>query len=60
MKHIKRFKLNEKRQGLTPEKINWINSCLNGNKTSWSINEVTGRIDILGDFNCTMERLHQF
>ena len=44
---------------LTPEQIEWLDKCTNGNGT-WQLNPQTGEVDVEGDFGCNMQGLSDF
>jgi hypothetical protein len=59
MKHLKTYRMFESSVELTPEQIEWLDKCTNGNGT-WQLNPQTGEVDVEGDFGCNMQGLSDF
>jgi hypothetical protein len=58
MKNLKTYhQLFENTQELTPEQVEWLDSCTEG---TWKINPQTGLVDVDGDFNCSEQDLTDF
>ncbi len=59
MKNLKTYRqLFENTQELTPEQIEWLDSCTKGG--TWKINPRTGLVDVKGRFNCSEQSLTDF
>ena len=56
MKHIKLFEAFST-QSLTEDQINWLDKCV---RRSWSLNPLTGLVDVDGDFYCVGQGLKDF
>jgi len=56
-KHTKTFPIFESAQELTSEQKEFLDLCAQG---TWSLNPLTGLVDVNGDFNCGSCRLHNF
>ena len=64
MKNLKTYRqLFENTQELTPEQIEWLDSCTKGNTWTpgtWTLNPQTGLVDVKGSFNCSEQGLTDF
>jgi hypothetical protein len=58
MKNLKTYsQLFESNTTLTPEQVEWLNSCTQG---TWTLNPQTGLVDVKGDFDCSDQGLTDF
>jgi len=58
MKNLKTYKMFESVGELTPEQIEWLDSCTR--RGTWTLNPQTGLVDVDGDFNCSEQGLTDF
>ena len=58
MKNLKTYhQLFENAGELTPEQVEWLDSCTRG---TWTLNPQTGLVDVKGHFNCSEQGLTDF
>ena len=59
MRNLKTYKMFESSVELTPEQIEWLDECTDGDDT-WQLNPLTGLVDVDGDFHCDDQGLSDF